>query len=64
MNLGVDKLMREAMANGAVLSGGSAGMIIWFDGGHSDSSMHEFKIPTLRVKLIFCSLFVFFVSLF
>ena len=35
--LGVDVLLREAMERGAVLCGGSAGAIIWFDGGHSDS---------------------------
>lgn len=35
--LGVDVLLRKAMENGAVLCGGSAGAIIWFDGGHSDS---------------------------
>ncbi len=35
--LGVDRLIRQALARGAVLSGGSAGAICWFDGGHSDS---------------------------
>ena len=35
--LGVDVLLREAAARGVVLSGGSAGAICWFDGGHSDS---------------------------
>ena len=35
--LGVDDLIRQAMQRGAVLSGGSAGAICWFDGGHSDS---------------------------
>ena len=35
--LGVDVLLRQAMERGAVLCGGSAGAIIWFDGGHSDS---------------------------
>jgi dipeptidase E len=34
---GVDKLLREAYANGTVLSGISAGAICWFDSGHSDS---------------------------
>eukprot|EP00658_Telonema_sp_P-2_P022151 TRINITY_DN18843_c0_g1_i6.p2 TRINITY_DN18843_c0_g1~~TRINITY_DN18843_c0_g1_i6.p2 ORF type:complete len:205 (+),score=36.26 TRINITY_DN18843_c0_g1_i6:426-1040(+) len=29
--------MTEAMGNGTVLCGGSAGGIVWFDGGHSDS---------------------------
>lgn len=36
-NLGIPDLLREAMTRGAVLSGGSAGAICWFDGGHSDS---------------------------
>lgn len=35
--LGVDRLIRDAMGRGAVLCGGSAGAICWFDGGHSDS---------------------------
>ena len=35
--LGLDKLLRQAMDNSAVLCGGSAGAICWFDGGHSDS---------------------------
>lgn len=35
--LGVDRLIRQALQRGAVLSGGSAGAISWFDGGHSDS---------------------------
>eukprot|EP00457_Paulinella_chromatophora_P005721 gb/GEZN01005738.1/.p1 GENE.gb/GEZN01005738.1/~~gb/GEZN01005738.1/.p1 ORF type:complete len:369 (+),score=38.98 gb/GEZN01005738.1/:53-1108(+) len=34
---GVDKLLWEAMKKGTVMSGGSAGGIVWFDGGHSDS---------------------------
>jgi dipeptidase E len=34
---GVDCLIREAAARGAVMTGGSAGAICWFDGGHSDS---------------------------
>ena len=37
VRLGVDALLREAMQRGAVLTGGSAGAICWFDGGHSDS---------------------------
>lgn len=37
IRLGVDQLIQQAMARGAVLSGGSAGAICWFDGGHSDS---------------------------
>lgn len=35
--LGVDALIREAVDRGAVLCGGSAGAIVAFDGGHSDS---------------------------
>lgn len=35
--LGLDRLLREAVARGAVVCGGSAGAICWFDGGHSDS---------------------------
>jgi dipeptidase E len=36
-SLGVDKLLRNAMDDGVVLCGGSAGAICWFDAGHSDS---------------------------
>eukprot|EP00294_Goniomonas_avonlea_P001383 CAMPEP_0114542180 /NCGR_PEP_ID=MMETSP0114-20121206/1703_1 /TAXON_ID=31324 /ORGANISM="Goniomonas sp, Strain m" /LENGTH=308 /DNA_ID=CAMNT_0001726471 /DNA_START=64 /DNA_END=990 /DNA_ORIENTATION=+ len=36
--LGVDRLMRDAMERNAVLAGGSAGAICWFDAGHSDSA--------------------------
>ena len=35
---GVDVLLRAAAERGCVLSGGSAGAICWFDGGHSDSA--------------------------
>ncbi|HEY8546353.1 MAG TPA: peptidase E [Acidimicrobiales bacterium] len=34
---GVDEVLREAWANGAVLTGGSAGAICWFEGGTTDS---------------------------
>lgn len=37
IRLGVDQLIQQALARGAVLSGGSAGAICWFDGRHSDS---------------------------
>ncbi|ETX04073.1 Type 1 glutamine amidotransferase-like domain-containing protein [Candidatus Entotheonella palauensis] len=37
VRLGVDRLMQQALQRGAVLCGGSAGAICWFDGGHSDS---------------------------
>jgi cyanophycinase-like exopeptidase len=46
VKLGIDKMMRTAMAKGAVMSGGSAGAIVWFDGGHSDSMEPEsYKNP-------------------
>ena len=35
--LGVDRLLRNAHARGAVLCGVSAGAICWFERGHSDS---------------------------
>ena len=35
--LGVDVLLRDACDRGAVLCGGSAGAICWYEGGHSDS---------------------------
>jgi dipeptidase E len=35
--LGLDSLLETAMERGAVLTGGSAGAICWFQGGHSDS---------------------------
>lgn len=35
--LGVDVLLRTACDRGAVLCGGSAGAICWYEGGHSDS---------------------------
>ena len=34
--LGIDDLLRRAIERGAVVCGGSAGAICWFDGGHSD----------------------------
>lgn len=37
MRLGVQEHLSRAMQRGAVLCGGSAGAICWFDGGHSDS---------------------------
>lgn len=37
VTLGIDTLLHEAMEDGTVLCGGSAGGIVWFDGGHSDS---------------------------
>lgn len=35
--LGVDRMLKAALDRGAVMCGGSAGAICWFDGGHSDS---------------------------
>jgi len=35
--LGIDKYIAEAANRGALLCGGSAGAISWFDAGHSDS---------------------------
>ena len=40
-NIGLDALLRSACERGAVLSGGSAGAICWFDAGHSDSADPE-----------------------
>ena len=37
MKLGIDALIKAALARGAVLSGGSAGFISLCNGGHSDS---------------------------
>lgn len=36
-NMNMIPHLRKAMERGAVLTGGSAGAICWFDGGHSDS---------------------------
>lgn len=35
--LGLTAAIRAAAEKGAVMAGGSAGLIMWFDGGHSDS---------------------------
>jgi dipeptidase E len=46
VKLGVPALLQEAMNNGTVMSGGSAGGIVWFDAGHSDSMQPvSFKNP-------------------
>ena len=41
VKLGVNNMARAAMERGAVLTGGSAGAICWFDAGHSDSDDSE-----------------------
>lgn len=44
--LGIDAEIRRAADRGVVLAGGSAGAIVWFDGGHSDSMKPgSFKNP-------------------
>lgn len=50
VRLGVDRLLRQALRRGAVLSGGSAGAICWFDGGHSDSMDPETYKPYLLAQ--------------
>lgn len=35
--LGVDKILKQALKKGIILTGISAGSICWFDSGHSDS---------------------------
>ena len=45
------QLLHEAMARGAVLCGGSAGCICWFDGGHSDSLAPGTVHPDHRKEL-------------
>lgn len=53
--LEIDRLLRDAMRRGAVLCGGSAGAICWFDGGHSDSmdprSFKRHKLATEAPRL-------------
>ena len=47
--LGLSQHFRSAMERGAVLTGGSAGAICWFDGGHSDSMDPDtYKNPMLK----------------
>ncbi|MGY0233951.1 Type 1 glutamine amidotransferase-like domain-containing protein [Longispora urticae] len=41
---GVDEILREAWAGGAVLTGGSAGGICWFHGGTTDSYGPELRV--------------------
>ena len=45
----MDQLLKAAADRGAVLSGGSAGAICWFDGGHSDSADPDtYKAPMIK----------------
>lgn len=47
---GVSDILRATAARGAVMAGGSAGAICWFDSGHSDSMDPEtYKEHMLRV---------------
>jgi dipeptidase E len=47
--LGIVQHLRRAMERGAILTGGSAGAICWFDGGHSDSMDPDtYKQPMLE----------------
>ena len=49
---GLATLLREAADRGAVLAGGSAGAICWFDGGHSDSADPDtYKNAMLQTEL-------------
>jgi dipeptidase E len=41
---GVDRAMREAWEGGAILTGGSAGGLCWFEGGTTDSFGPELKV--------------------
>jgi dipeptidase E len=46
VTLGLDNLLKDAAGRGVVMCGGSAGAIVWFDGGHSDSmDAKTFKNP-------------------
>ena len=41
---GIDVLLKEAYARGAVMGGGSAGSLCWFNGGTTDSRPKELSI--------------------
>ncbi|KAL3803660.1 hypothetical protein HJC23_003714 [Cyclotella cryptica] len=46
--LGLDGLLKDAAHRGVVMTGGSAGCICWFDGGHSDSMDPDtYRVPML-----------------
>lgn len=49
--IGLDVVFREAAENGIILSGGSAGALVWFDGGHSDSADSTTFRPPLPTPL-------------
>ena len=48
--LGLDILLKMAAYRGAVMAGGSAGAICWFDGGHSDSMDPDTYRPVMLAK--------------
>ena len=49
--LGLDGLLKDAAERGTVMTGGSAGCICWFDGGHSDSMDPGTCISSIMHKL-------------
>jgi peptidase E len=64
--LQLDRLLHIAMCNGKVLTGGSAGAICVFDGGHSDSADPDTYKDTMLdfVKVCICVYICVYVSLF
>lgn len=40
---GIDTMLHDAAKKGTVMAGGSAGMLAWFDSGHSDSLSYRVK---------------------
>jgi dipeptidase E len=49
----IPAMLRQASGRGAVMCGGSAGAICWFDGGHSDSADPEsYFVPRAPIPLI------------
>jgi dipeptidase E len=47
--VGLDELLKSAAHRGTVMTGGSAGCICWFDGGHSDSMDPDtYRLPMLK----------------
>lgn len=50
-SLGLDGLLKDAAEDGVVMTGGSAGCICWFDGGHSDSMDPDtYRDPMLKAN--------------